>query len=467
MDTSANNSGSPKRRPRRHHIALTKQFDNDGNFKCFRIDCGHVVRSGKRVRKTFYLGQEETIARRLSTKVRDKWVDIRASTYGTKPVWNDGDLAEIQLWLNGKEVPLSPDERASMMCYDLIDKYIDFQAERRDAKKISWHFWRANRRALGWLKRHVLPNMPMRLVNEDWLRKISMAFQTPFQSKRTGRPISSQTAVTRLNIVKCFFEWANRSGYWNAPKLFYSEKSLWFMRKKDRVVFDGGRDKSREKPVGLAMDELKLIWQYVQQPRPRIGHVLKALFLLGLNAAFGHSEFGYLHVETGREEDDAGRWRVHVEDGEWRIVGPRPKTKVWADGIRLWPETVAAMEQARAADNEWDLFFLNQWGRPIHVGHERGEPCSLSWWTRLRDDIERETGVRVHSLKYLRKTAAQLVRRVSGNGSLAEMLLVHSEHGMARAYHAEDFQRLNAALNDVRKLLFAELEPKPQLRLVG
>lgn len=467
QDPALPSSPKRKRAPRRHHIALTEQFDNDKNFKCFRIDCGFADRNGKRVRKAFYLGKDRSIAERLSTRIRARWSDIAASTFGVPPIWTVGDLAEIQLWINGKEVPLTPEERGSLMCYEVIDLFIADQAERRDAGHISWDRWRTIEDNLKWVKLHVLPDVPMRLLDEKWLMRISRAISTPTISKRTKRPISSKTAITRLNTVKCFLEWANRWNYWDAPKMFYSDRSLWFMRKKAQIRFDGGRDKSREKPVSVGFDELKLIWRYVKVPNPRTGYQLKALFLLGLNAAFLYSEYGNLHYETGDPARDDGVWRLHVEGEQWSVVGPRPKTGVWADGIRLWPETVEAIKQARAAENELALVFLNPWGRPNFVSGQRAQPSPMAWWDRLRKRIENETGVRIHSLKYIRKTAAQLVRRVSGNGSLAEMLLVHSESEMARAYHTEDYQRLNVALDDVRKLVFGELEPQPQMRFVG
>jgi len=455
-----------KRAPRRHHIALTKQCDNNGRFKCWRIDCGSVLQNGARKRKAFYLGKDEYHAEKLSIRIRDRWNAIEASAFDTPPVWGVADLAEIQLWINNQEVALDPTARDTLLAHDAMDIFVEHERVRLEARQISWGRWRTLRDTFKWVKKYLLPNIPMRAIDHGWLNKISLLIKTPARSQKTGKMLSSRSAVIRLDTVKCFLQWANKLDYWDAPKLFYSDRGLWRMSAPEKRRFDGGRDRMREKPISLSMDDLKLIWRYVRDPKPRIGYTLKAMFLLGLNAAFSHSEFAKLRYETGKEEEDAGAWRVHVEAESWSVKGPRPKTGIWCEGINLWPETVAAIKLARAEDNDDALCFLNPWGRPIYVSHERAEPCTSRWWKRLRNEIKKDTGIIIRSFKYFRKTAAQLVRDISGNRSLADMLLCHAESEMSRAYHADDYKRLNEALEEVRRRLFAELE-QPQTNEAG
>ena len=62
--------------------------------------------------------------------------------------------------------------------------------------------------------------------------------------------LSSKSSVIRLDTVKCFLQWANKLDYWEAPKLFYSDRGYRRMARRKGVgstvgVTEAANDRSR------------------------------------------------------------------------------------------------------------------------------------------------------------------------------------------------------------------------------
>src|SRR5439155_9845176 len=68
--------------------------------------------------------------------------------------------------------------------------------------------------------------------------------------------------------------------------------------------------------------------------------------------------------------------------------------------------------------------------------------------------------IRRLSFKYLRKTGADMIRRIAGK-EVAEIYLAHQDMTMARAYTNPDFKRLAKALRKMREQLVPVLGPPP------
>jgi integrase len=174
---------------------------------------------------------------------------------------------------------------------------------------------------------------------------------------------------------------------------------------------------------------------------------LKAMILLGINAAFGNTDCGRLT-----------RDRIDLETG-W-VDYPRPKTGV---GRRawLWPETVEAVRQAIASrptpksPASSGLIFVTKYGTPWAKGCN-DDPVSKEIAKLLRKvGIKGRKGRAFYALRHTFRTVADGAK----DQPAVDHVMGHEVPHMSAVYRDESAitdERLQAVAMHVRTWLFAE-----------
>jgi hypothetical protein len=134
---------------------------------------------------------------------------------------------------------------------------------------------------------------------------------------------------------------------------------------------------------------------------------MRAFILLGLNCAYYPSDIGFLQASKIKT------------DGAIRIETTRRKTNTPCRHV-LWPETIAAIEAARAADNPGGWLFLNARGRPYQGNSVKFIP---KLWGGLRKSAKLPDAP---DFKFLRHTSGNEIKKIAG-GEISEIHLAHRE----------------------------------------
>lgn len=207
--------------------------------------------------------------------------------------------------------------------------------------------------------------------------------------------------------------------------------------------------KHTSQPWTIGADDLRAILEAAGQP-------LRAMVLLGINCGFGNSDIASLPLSS---LDLAGGW----------VSFPRPKTAI-PRKAKLWPETVAALEEAIAArptpkhPADAALVFLtsrgNRWVRTIDRG--RMKPAVPLDSVRLEfDKILRGLGLKrkgrsFYSLRHTFRTVADAAQ----DQPAANAIMGHVSGEMAEVYREKiEDDRIEAVTSLVRSWLW----PKPKL----
>ena len=180
------------------------------------------------------------------------------------------------------------------------------------------------------------------------------------------------------------------------------------------------------------------------------GTPMKAMILLGMNAAFGNSDVAGLPVAA---LDLAGGW----------VNFPRPKTAI-ARRCPLWPETVAAIREAIAArpkakdDGDAGLVFITKYGAKwVRVRERENKPGVPIDGVRLQfDKLLAEVGLNrrgigFYCLRHSFRTVADAVK----DQPAIDRIMGHSDDSMADLYRERiDDERLKTVTDAVRNWLF-------------
>ena len=71
--------------------------------------------------------------------------------------------------------------------------------------------------------------------------------------------------------------------------------------------------------------------------------------------------------------------------------------------------------------------------------------------------LVKKAGVTSLSFKYLRKTGADMIRKIGGR-DVSEVYLAHSEPALSQAYTNRDFDKLSASLHALQQQLARAFE---------
>jgi integrase len=285
-----------------------------------------------------------------------------------------------------------------------------------------------------------LAERPMMTIHRPAKTTITKVLRTKRKHKRpvgrrtfTKRRMSPIYARAAIASMRWFFAWCDESDQvnWKRPAMF---RGIF----QSRPVMDG--DEQRKALVGdveidhFTLEELGQLWAAAGN-----SDLNRAVILLGMNCAFGPAECSDLKIAECLDFDDPSKARIERFRSKTIRTAGRGSFAKW----KMWTETVQILKAVKAKGDGHMLGTAD--------GHRLCEHNSIGQsWRRLC----RRARVRYLPPKYLRKTAAHMIRVTLGHGSeVAEMMLSHTDRGMLRHYSGRDWSKLETATTDLRRHL--------------
>lgn len=250
--------------------------------------------------------------------------------------------------------------------------------------------------------------------------------------KGTKRPIAVDSVKGQMKALKLFLQWLHRNPDWKWRKPEDYE---------DAISLDYANLMTNDEIAGLkngvqtyTIEELAILWRYATD------HV-RVFMILGLNCGFARAECSSLRLDE-----------IHLGDQPPTIKRVRRKSKVYGE-FTLWTETIKALTWAssmRPASKE-PYAILTAWNHPY-----TGDAIANLWNGTLNAITREHPDFRRLGFKYLRKSAAQLVRQVS-DGETTGVFLCHGSpvrtDELSDAYSRRDFGKVFDAQVKVRDML--------------
>ena len=136
-------------------------------------------------------------------------------------------------------------------------------------------------------------------------------------------------------------------------------------------------------------------------------------------------------------------WEINLEADPKHIARHRRKTEVYGSWV-LWDVTADLLERRLpwTPKNKEEYALLTRNGNPFvnyGSGH-RTDVIGQAWQKLIKKADVTKLG-----FKYLRKTGADMIRKIGGL-EVSEAYLAHSEKTLARVYSNRDFDKLADAL---------------------
>jgi integrase len=264
---------------------------------------------------------------------------------------------------------------------------------------------------------------PVRLSNE--IQKVRTIFKYGYESGLIERPIrygpqfkKPSASVLRRHRAK------NGERMLEAAEVRRLLDAL-----AGKQVETGGTDENTGRPKTVTL-----------QPNP----ALRAMVLLGVNAAFGNHDIATLPLSA-----------LDL-DAAW-VNYPRSKTGI-ERRCPLWPETVSALRDAIAARPEprqeetAGLVFVTTRGRPW-LSRGIANPVSVAIRRLLKMVGIHGEGIGFYTLRHVFRTVADAAR----DPVATDLIMGHSDPSMAAHYRERiDDSRLQAVTAYVRQWLFGE-----------
>ena len=442
--------------------------------KGFKKSVGfHRGRDGTgRKQKVFYLGDDKAVAAFVAQRITEIWRRLAA---GGHSVWTDDALAEIEELRrevsrgtvvpttgstngasagNGELDVITPAisaANAGVTSHEAIEAY---RAEIADSPRIS-DGYRVNLDSILDDLRRNLGDMLLDQVGRSEVLGLVHYYMRRPKSRKTGRPITADTAHNHIRAIKNFFIWLEETDRWHGFRRWERH----FKVSQVELMTDDEKDEADDADWSFSTDELATLYRAASDR-------MKLFMLLALNTAMTQGELATLrrrHMIVMRST--IIRNGQVIQPGEYWITKVRKKVKGKAQRgrWRLWSETyemaIRHWTYSRNKEtnyDERDLMFVTRLGNPL-VWYKRGDAQTPGQrldsvqqaWNRLLDRTPRVTR---RPFKHLRKTSSQLVRDIGGK-ELSELHLVHTDKTMGRAYNKGDYIRLGEVLIEVRKKL--------------
>lgn len=253
-------------------------------------------------------------------------------------------------------------------------------------------------------------------------------------------PDSIQTAVRDMRL---FFGWLEDSGQWK-PK--FNADRLLRVRKHKLITLSESRKLASGQAV-YSPSDLVLLYKAASEEQ-------RLYLLLGLNLAATQQQIADLLITDLNLDHETPN--VEFIRGKTRHCGTGTLAR-----YDLWPETVTLLrnriETTASTSDGWAL--LTKDGTRLLSWHENGSRRDriLILWKFLlaKIDLPEE---RKLSFKYLRKTAADMVLRLSDEPT-QQLMLAHARRSMAAKHYTgkADFSKLSQTLARVRTELLHEM----------
>ena len=316
-------------------------------------------------------------------------------------------------------------------------------------------------------------DVPLGRINYEYIEGMYRFWrQRPFKNSRNGKQerIARGSVRHYIGELHRFFKWLHRSSdfSWGKPDEFDEI---------DRSIpADTESVKKQIRNVDtFLLEELQLLNRYAT-PMDRL------YLMLALNCSFGTKEIATLtigevtlHQALSEQEQEVFGFPSTVADSFVTLV--RNKTTIVGKYL-LFKQTVQMLEWAMArrlkqpnpaADQQ---LILNSKGTPMDQRSENGNPSRQipNAFVRLKKRItDDQNKISDLSFKHLRKTAGDLIRRVS-DGEISGVFLLHGQpvktDKLSDVYTNRPFGKVYDAIRKVEEILqpvFAESGDDPTI----
>lgn len=268
---------------------------------------------------------------------------------------------------------------------------------------------------------------------------------------RKGR--SYESVHNQVRRAKSIFSWAVDEGKLPHPVAFGQD---FHVSKEDRKR---EREETGRPDRILSAEEIRALLAAASVP-------MKAMILLGINAAFGNedcSSLRFRHVDLDKSILDCVRHKTTV----------RRRATLWPETVKALRATIEARPQPRD-EADTDRVFLTRHGRPwvrFHVNEadEPGKPSKGGHMDSIAQEFKKlltglgidRPGVGFYALRHTFETVAGQ----TGDQAAVDRVMGHASADMAGHYRkwlgdATENARLRKVTNHVHRWLFARTQGK-------
>jgi integrase len=346
---------------------------------------------------------------------------------------------------------------------DLCNRFLTAKQRKSEAGEISPRMFRPGPVGADGQPRHDLASGEYKLTTDRLVRtfgaKARVEDLKPDDFGRLRAELAGQFGPVRLaneiQKVRSVFKFGMEDGLILKPVLYGSQ-----FQKPGRRVMRVHRAKAGKRTFDAR--EIRLMLDYLAGEEVTIARVdgatgdpvklnckpnptLRAMVLLGINAALGNSDCGTLPKSA-----------LDL-DGGW-LTYPRPKTgierRVW-----LWPETIAAIREAIGRrpeprdESNADLVFLTRWGSPWASDGTNGVAHQFGKLLK-KLGINGRKGIGFYSFRHTFRTVADATR----DPNAIRLVMGHTDDDRIDANYTHGLadSRLRAVADHVRVWLFGE-----------
>jgi integrase len=395
---------------KRVEVKLSEQWQ-DGTFKCYKRFIGG---------KMFYLSADRAEAAQMVLALVAKWRELHSNGQG----WTPEAVASVLAPFRRHVVKPTPCPRSQSLYAAVTDFLNDYKA------KVSTGRYQRGHSAMTTYKRHQ-PDVPLSAITWDILNSTVNHYRSRPACAVTETPMAIDSVRETLKMIRGFYDWADQSGRWEAPKRF---------DRLFRVNYRALRTLPEAKREGLGPEvftvhELATLWKNAS-PRQRV--------YLGLAMVTGETAQGLAALMKDDLRKDGNTWIIDRNRGKTGVRGVYP----------LWPEVAALVEAEKDQNPDEPLLFKTGDGKPLvwHQDTWRVDSVGKSFGKLLAKC--KGEGVRPLPFKYIRKTGATMLEHITGSDRVAELYLSHTGGTVAkRHYLGRDFDRLADGLRRLREHL--------------
>lgn len=400
-------------------------------------------------RQCFYLGADRTAAelkamelqvqyRKLIQSGAKGWTEAALESSDRKDAPAGGNTLSLVAAPIAIEMaharPVVPAEGLAicegLWLHAALDQYIKAQ-ENKTPHQITPAFVQGQHIRVRRIK-DALPDRPLSAIGPDELSAGVAHFSARPVSQFTAERIAVVTAIDTIKAIRAAFDWFDLTGRWDAPKRF----ERIFRVNKRNLMTPKERDEERNEVETFTVEELTRIMEMAWTRWHRV------FIATALNLAMTQNELSTL----------SRRHLLNLDTDHPVIERRRAKTDVFCRWSFVFPEVTEGLRWI-ISTHDYDSVFVTANGKPPVRFTNRGRADTVAnWWARL---VQR-AGVRPLTFRYLRKTAANMVRQVADRDA-SEAMLSHSNEGMAKAYTNHDWDKLASALRDLHTRLLPVL----------
>lgn len=318
--------------------------------------------------------------------------------------------------------------RDSIMLHKAIGQYLAYEERRAPSQVTYAHLYGVRTRVKRF--KEMVPDQPLAAMDYDALARLVARFASRPVSPHTGKRWGVVTASDMIKGSRSMFDWFDLSGRWEAPRRF----ERIFRVKRRSMQTPDERDNEVQGVETFSVEELTRIVEMAWTRWHRL------FILTALNLAMTQAELSSIKR----------RHIIGLDTDHPYIEKCREKTTIFCRWGYLFPEVAEGLRWALTTHNSQTVFLTTAGKPPVRFYRTGRADQVTSWWFRL----VRRANVRPLTFRYLRKTGADMVRKLSDRDT-SEAMLAHSNEGVSKFYTNHDWEKLADAL----RLLREQLDP--------